>query len=276
MDLGELASHVKDAPYFHLPGFIQLPGQERGIVPLPNIMGFQVTKFMVLEVVAAVLMLLIFIPLARKIAKGGPPRGGFWNMFEAMIVFLRDEVARPAIGHHDADRFLPFIWNIFFFILFCNLLGILPWAGSPTGALTVTAAMALVTFCAVVGAGIAKLGLVGFWKSLVPHMDLPGALKYVLIPMIFAIEFAGLLIRHVVLAVRLLANMFAGHLVLAVIMSFILSTIKMAVILWLGVTVASVLGAAALTLLELFVAFLQAYIFAFLSALFIGMAVHPH
>jgi F-type H+-transporting ATPase subunit a len=245
-------------------------------VPLPKVLGFQLTKFMVLELIAAVLMIVVFVPLARRIAKGGPPRGGFWNMFEAMIVFLRDEVARPAIGHHDADRFLPFIWNIFFFILFCNLLGILPWAGSPTGALTVTAAMAVMTFCAVAGSGMTKFGFVGFWKSLVPHMDLPGPLKYLLVPMIFVIEVAGLLIRHVVLAVRLLANMFAGHLVLAVISSFILSTLKMAVLLWLGVTVASVLGAAALTLLELFVAFLQAYIFAFLSALFIGMAVHPH
>ena len=73
-------------------------------------------------------------------------RGLFWNFFEVMLVFIRDEVARPAIGRHDADRFLPFLWNVFFFILFCNLLGILPWAGSPTGALTVTAALAVITF----------------------------------------------------------------------------------------------------------------------------------
>ena len=194
-----------------------------------------------------------------------------------MLVFIRDEVARPSIGKHDADRFLPFLWNLFFFILFCNLLGILPWAGSPTGALTVTAALAGITLCAVVGTGIQKFGVGGFFKGLVPHMELPKAIAFPLIAMIFVIELAGLLIRHVVLAVRLLANMFAGHLVLAVILGFIAVWAKNPFFLaWLGITTASVLGAAALTLLELFVAFLQAYIFTFLSALFIGMAVHPH
>jgi F-type H+-transporting ATPase subunit a len=105
-------------------------------------------------------------------------------------------------------------------------------------------------------------------------MDLPKPLMFVLWPMVFVIELMGLLIKHFVLAVRLFANMFAGHLVLAVILAFILSTAQS--ILWWGVTPASILGATALSLLELFVAFLQAFIFTYLSALFIGMAVHPH
>jgi F-type H+-transporting ATPase subunit a len=211
----------------------------------------------------------------------------FWNMFEAILVFVRDEIARPSIGEHDAARFLPFLWNIFFFILFCNLLGILPWAGSPTGSLMVTTAMAGVTFVAVLGTGVAKFGPLGYVKSLVPHMELPIVLWICLFFMMLIIEILGLLIKHVVLAVRLLANMFAGHLVLAVIVSFILASAKTMLFLWVGVTVASVfgsaalsllelLGAVALSLLELFVAFLQAYIFTFLSALFIGMAAHPH
>jgi F-type H+-transporting ATPase subunit a len=231
---------------------------------------------MFLELIAAALMLLVFLTLARWIRGGGPPKGRFWNFFEVMLVFIRDEVARPSIGKHDADRFLPFLWNTFFFILFCNLLGILPWAGSPTGALTVTVALAFITFCAVVGTGIQKFGTGGFFKSLVPHMELPKVMAVFLIPMIFFIELVGLLIRHVVLAVRLLANMFAGHLVLAVILGFIATAANSFFLAWLGITTASVLGSAALTLLELFVAFLQAYIFTFLSALFIGMAVHPH
>ncbi|MEI8373039.1 MAG: F0F1 ATP synthase subunit A [Planctomycetota bacterium] len=234
------------------------------------------TKYMVLELIAAALMLLVFLALARRIRGGGPPKGLFWNFFEVMLVFIRDEVARPSIGRRDADKFLPFLWNIFFFILFCNLLGILPWAGSPTGALTVTAALAGITLCAVVGTGIQKFGVGGFFKSLVPHMELPKAIALPLIMMIFVIELVGLLIRHVVLAVRLLANMFAGHLVLAVILGFIATSANYFFLAWLGITTASVLGSAALTLLELFVAFLQAYIFTFLSALFIGMAVHPH
>ncbi len=121
-----------------------------------------------------------------------------------------------------------------------------------------------------------KFGVGGFFKSIVPHMELPKAVAILLIPMIFVIELAGLLIRHVVLAVRLLANMFAGHLVLAVLLGFIAAAANGVLFAWLGITTVSVLGSAALTLLELFVAFLQAYIFTFLSALFIGMAVHPH
>lgn len=267
MDLSELADHVTDSTEFVLPGMA---------IHLPKVFGFQLTRYMVLELVAAALMLLIFIPLARRIGRGEPPRGRFWNMFEAVLLFLRDEVARQTIGRRDGDRFVPFVWNIFFFVLFCNLLGILPWAGSPTGSLMVTVALAGTTFCAVVGSGIAKFGPVAYGKSLVPAMEGTGALGLVMTPMVFAIEVAGLCIRHGVLAVRLLANMFAGHLVLAVILSFIAWTAKTALVVWIGVAVPSVLGAAALTFLELFVALLQAYIFAFLSALFIGMAIHPH
>jgi len=126
-----------------------------------------------------------------------------------------------------------------------------------------------------VGAGMAKMGPIGFWLSQVPHMELPGVLAVLLLPMIFLIEILGLFIRHFVLAVRLLANMMAGHLVLAVIIAFIGASYDLSV-LWWGIAPMSVLGAVALNLLELFVAFLQAYIFTFLSALFIGMAVHPH
>ena len=105
-------------------------------------------------------------------------------------------------------------------------------------------------------------------------MDLSPPIKAVLWPMLFVIEIFGMLIKHFVLAVRLLANMMGGHMVLAVITTFIVATAGRA-IFW-GVMPVSVLGATALSLLELFVGFLQAYIFTFLSALFIGMAVHPH
>jgi F-type H+-transporting ATPase subunit a len=121
---------------------------------------------------------------------------------------------------------------------------------------------------------MAKMGVVGFWKGLVPHMELPWLLAIFLLPMIFLIELLGLLIKHGILAIRLLANMVAGHLVLAVLLAFILASAES--LAWFGVAPASVLGSTALMMLELFVAFLQAYIFTFLSALFIGMAVHPH
>jgi F-type H+-transporting ATPase subunit a len=297
LSIDEIASHVRDADSFHVPRFVWKwfpeaqramwikAGHHEGHLPLPNygtmsVLGWKaelkLTKFMALEAVAAVLMILVFVPLGWRISTGRPPQGRCWNLFEAMLVFLRDDVARPAIGRSEADRYLPFIWTLFFFILVCNLLGMVPWAGSPTGALAVTGTLALITLCTVMGAGMAKFGVAGYFGSIVPHMDLPLALAVFLKPMLWGIELGGLLIKHCVLAVRLLANMFAGHLVLAVIVSFIGSTVTAAFVIWVGVTFASVLSAVALSLLELFVAFLQAYVFTFLAALFIGMARHPH
>ena len=273
-DPAELIAHVKDsvAPHsFHLPRGYHLD------IPQPlEAFGIEITKFMVLEVVAAALMLAIFIPAARRISTGRPVKGRFWNLVETFLVFLRDEVARPAIGRKDADRFLPFIWTIFFFILGCNLLGMIPWAGSPTGSLSCTGALALIAFFVTTGSGMKKYGLVGFWIGQVPQMEVPLVMGLFIKPMIFGIEIFGLAIKHTVLSVRLLANMFAGHMVLGAIMAFIAITADDHIALWSSVTVASLFGATAISFLELFVAFLQAYIFTFLSALFIGMAIHQH
>ncbi len=293
MAADHLMGHVKDAEYFEVPrllaadGKLMIPQPFESYTPgIPISVGFKpiddliepldlrITKFMVLEVVGAIILIAIFVPLAQRLKTGAAPRGRFWNMFEAMVVFIRDQIARPTIGSHDADKFAPFLMTVFFFVLICNLLGLVPWAGSPTGALATTGALALITLITVIFAGSMKLGVVGFWKAQVPHMELPFVIGIVLKPMIFLIEVLGLLIKHFVLAMRLLANMLAGHVVLAVIVAFILTSAGS--IAWFGVMPASIFGALALNLLELFVAFLQAYIFAFLSGLFIGMAVHPH
>lgn len=294
LDPHHLFEHVQDAEHFEVPSALvkggklyipQLRGPEdpplwtahTGIPMVDQIiepLDLRLTKFMVLEVIAALIIAVLFIRLANKMADGDRPKGRLWNLLEAMLVYIRDNVARPAIGEHDADRFMPFLWTLFFFVLVCNLLGLVPWAGSATGALGTTGALALITFATVLGAGMKKMGFAGFWKAQVPHMDLPGPLAFILVPFIFLIEVLGMVIKHFVLAVRLLANMFAGHLVVATIMAFIAATASS--VLWWGVMPASVAGAVALNLLELFVAFLQAFIFTFLSALFIGMAVHPH
>ena len=294
--------HVKDSDYFHVPKVLDvIDGDGHLILPQPLLLtepiilvnvpemdavnkmveplDFKLTKFMVLEVVAALIVSAVFIRLAIRMSTSDRPAGRFWNLLEAFLIFIRDDVARPAIGH-DAKTFLPFLWTVFFFVLGCNLLGMVPWMGSPTGALAVTGILALITFITVIGAGMLKMGPLGFWIGQVPHMDLPFALAIVLKPMIFFIEILGLCIKHFVLSVRLLANMFAGHIVLVVLIAFI-GAVGSAVHayyhpLFIGVSVASILGATALSMLELFVAFLQAYIFTFLSALFIGMAVHPH
>lgn len=278
--------------------------------------GFGISKFMILEVALAVVLLFVFSRLARKLATGVPPKGRVANLLEAIILFIRDQVARPAIdshddhghggsddahgdhGHashgnagsatlaassaHEGDRFVPLLLTIFFFVLGCNLLGMLPWAGAPTASFDVTLALAGVTFATVVVAGMMKFGPLGFFANQVPSMDLPLPLAIVLKPMIFAIEMLGLFIKHGILAVRLLANMVAGHLVLLGIMGLIAMAAADVAAgqasdgQWATVTVISVVGSALFSLLELFVAFLQAYIFTFLSALFIGAAVHHH
>jgi F-type H+-transporting ATPase subunit a len=266
-------THVLDHYDLELP-WVTPPAFEYKI-PLRRIFGLQITRFMVMELVAAVLVVVVMVPVVRHISRNYVSRGRFANMIEAMLLFIRDDVARPAIGGHGADRFLPYLWTVFFFVLFNNLLGMIPGGASATGNINVTAALALMTLATVIMAGVKELGFVGYWVGIVPHLDVPGVLKPFLWGLMFFIEVAGLLIRHIVLAVRLFANMFAGHVVLAVILGFIL----MAYSNWwtLGlVAPASIGGVICLSLLELFVAFLQAYIFTFLSALFIGAAVHPH
>lgn len=289
---------------------------------LPEInLGFyklQITKFMMLELIAAGLILLIFIPLARRIRNGGLPRGVFWNMFEGMLLFIRDEIARPnldsedhghheehgeghghghgehahahaptpagtepALEHHEADKYVPFLWTIFLFVLFCNLLGMIPLMGSPTASIWVTGALALISFVAMNGVAIAKVGFGKYMASLFPKIEMPPGdlfkyMGYVFTIGIGMIEILGIFIKSGVLAVRLFANMFAGHLVLAYILFFIYAAHKAAGygLLWGTVTIASILGVVGLSLLELFVAFLQAYIFTFLTALFMGMSLH--
>ncbi len=286
--------HVYDANGFELPFGIELH--------LPSILGFQLSKFMVLQAVAFVFCLLVFKGLAKRIATGEPVKGRWWNFWEAILLYVRDEVVRPTIGegHHDhddehdhghddattvsavhpADQYLPFVLSCFFYVLICNLLGAIPWLGSATGNLNVTGPLALTAFGAVVIFGSQASGPVGFWMSLSPSIDIPGKmaiLKIVLVPMIWIIELVGLFIKHGVLAVRLFANIMAGHTVIAVILGFIaIGADAVNPNLWYIITPASILGQVLIGLLELFVAFLQAYVFSFLATLFISAAVHPH
>lgn len=263
--------HVVDHPTLELPWWTGPSYQLE--IHLPKIFGLQITRFMVMEAVAALLMVALLIPVVRHIRRHAVSKGGFFNAFEAILLFIRDDIARPAIGGHGADKFLPYLWTAFFFVLFNNLLGMIPGFASATGNINVTGVLAVSTLAVVVGSGVKEYGVKGFFTNLVPAVDVPWPLNYAFWPLMFVIELVGLLIKHLVLAVRLFANMFAGHVVLAVILGFILAAQG-----WLFYVVmpASVAGVVALSLLELFVAFLQAYIFTFLSALFIGASVHPH
>ncbi len=292
-----LISHTQDMPYFELPSMrlnaedkarkIWIPRlspwtEEAPLMKQPagragEFLGpvtFQPTKFILLQLLAAVLVGGTFIWLARKIATDEPPRGRRWNLLEAFVVYLRDEVAKPAIGVHDYKAFMPFLLTLFFFILTMNLMGMFPLLGTPTGNISVTTALALSVFALVLFVGMKRLGVVGFWKAQVPHLGVKGPFGVVLNVGIWCIEVFGLFIKHMVLAVRLFANMFAGHLVLAVFVGFIGATLG-SLVAWI-VWPAAIGGSVAISLLELLVAFIQAYVFTFLAALFIGAAVHPH
>ncbi len=236
--------------------------------------GFCISRFMIVQLAVALLLVWLFNKLGKRMSQGGPPEGKFWNAFEAMLLFVRDNIARPAIGH-GADDFVPLLWTLFFFILTLNLMGLAPWVGTATGAFGTTLALAFVTFIAGFIAGVAKLGFVGYWKNLVPPMDLPWYMAPIK-GIIFLIEVLGLFIKHGVLGIRLLANMVAGHLVLFAILGMIATAATASFGTWLTTASVSVVGATLFCLLELLVAFLQAYIFTFLSALFIGSAIHHH
>lgn len=270
----------------HLSGKIVIPqpfGKLRNLYEPES--GFNISKFMVIELAVAVVLVAALSWLGKKTARGDRPVGKLWNLLESFFVFIRDQVAEPAIGHHDAHGFTPLLCTIFFFVLGLNLCGMVPWVGSPTASFSVTLALAAVTLLTGVICGMQRFGVAGYFMNQVPHMDLPLPLAILLKPMIFAIEMLGLVIKHLVLAIRLLANMFAGHVVLLGIlgiafgieaaMSFTVPTGEISPLWWVAATL-SVLGATLLSLLELFVAFLQAYIFTFLSALFIGAAIHHH
>ena len=180
--------------------------------------GFCISKYMVIQLVVAAILIWLFSRLARAVRDGRPAKGKLWNLLETFLLFIRDEVARPAIGKQDADRFVPLLWTIFLFVLGCNLMGMLPWVGAPTASFGVTLGLAVVTFATGLVYGSRRFGILGYWKNLVPSMGLPLPLAIPIVPMLFVIEVLGLLIKHAVLGVRLLANMVAGHLVLVALM----------------------------------------------------------
>jgi F-type H+-transporting ATPase subunit a len=249
-------------------------------IPLLKIGDFQLTLYMLLEVVVAAIILLVYLPLSRKISTGEPPRGTFWNFFEVVLTYIRDEVAKPSIGEKDADRFVPFLWTLFLFIVLCNLLGLIPFLGSPTASLSVTGVLALLAFLLIHGSAIIRLGPLHYLESFIIRIDLghPLANLFLGIPLtafLFVLEVISALSRGVILALRLFANMVAGHLVLAVMLSFISMAAKSADYIFWPVTLVSITMTLAVSFLELFVAFLQAFVFTLLTAIFLGMALHP-
>lgn len=243
------------------------------------------SKFLIFLALAAVIVGVLVMWVGNKIASGHPPKGRLWNLVESLLFFVRDKIARPGVGEHDANTFLPFLTTLFLFIFLCNLFGMFPFLPSPTAHIYVTGALSFVVFVVIHTVGIREHGFGGYMKLFIPHIEVNNAaIKYSLMGGMAVLEYLTAFIRGIILAVRLFANMLAGHTVLFMILFFIklvadpvyqIDVAKGQDWMYWAVAPFSVVMVVALSLLELFIAGLQAFVFTFLAAIFIGLAKHP-
>ena len=235
-----------------------------GHVHLPEIHWFgldlSITRHVAMMWIASFLVITVAVLAARSVRHA---KGKVGHLMEMAVLFVRDDIAVPNIGHEGA-RYVPYLLSTFFFILFCNLLGMVPFGATATGNISVTAGLAIMAFLMVQFSGVRQYGLVSHFKNLVPH-----GVPAWLIPIMIPVEIIGMLAKPFALCIRLFANMMGGHVV-------ILSLLGLIFIIgsWFVIPI-SVGFALFINLLELLVAFIQAYIFTMLSALFIGMSAHP-
>lgn len=267
-------SHVVQHPLIERPANLG-PLTPNGVV---TIFSDQIAM-----IALAGVLLIALVPMIARRRKGttgvlSMVASGPANALEFICEYIRNEMARPALQEHT-DRFIKYIWSVFFFVLTINILGLLPipvvsglfgthLGGTATGNIWVTATLAIITMVMMVANGI-RLG----GKHYLAHFC-PGPIW--MAPLLVPVEIIGLIAKVFALAVRLFANMIAGHILLAVLLSFIMMAGAKSAGLGLGVGALVVAGSVAINLLELFVAFLQAFIFTFLTTLFIGMSVVFH
>jgi F-type H+-transporting ATPase subunit a len=261
-------AHTLDYPCFHT-GFVceyELPRWDPVHVGRFAI-DISPTRHVVMLWVAALLcivtMLVALRAHNRKTREGKAP-SGLGNGLEALVLYLRKEVIIPNVGAHG-NGYVPYLLTLFFFILFANLLGLIPYGSTATGNISVTATLAIVTFIVIEVAGMkaqgkAYVNTIVFW----PH-DMSLGMKLFISPILTPIELMGKITKPFALAIRLFANMTAGHVVLLALISLIFAFGN-----WLLVPV-PILMALGISILELFVAFLQAFIFTLLSSVFIGL-----
>ncbi len=254
-----LGHHLLDHPYF--------PLFSKGSFTLA------VTRHSMTMLVVAVLLCAL-LPLAVRARSGVGLVGRV--IVEELVLFIRGKMIVPIFGH-AADTYLPYFLTLFFFILGCNLWGLLPGASAVTGNVSVTAALALCTFALINLAGISSHGFFAHLGNFVPG-GMPSIwwLSPLLVPLIFVIEIVSMAAKCVALCIRLFANILSGHIVsLAFLcMIFIFSQFGKAV--GLGVAPMAVGLALFVSALDLLVALIQAYVFTLLTAVFVGMAVHSH
>ncbi len=248
MDFLELLEH-------HLLDHTIAPGFALGPVMMP------ITKHVIMMWISAGILLFTLPLLARNWPL---VPSGARNLLETFVVFIRDEIVLPNTGE-EGRRYLPYFLTLFFFILVVNLLGMVPGAATATGNISVTAALAVCTFLLINISGIREHGFFHHIKNFIPH-----GLPVWLIPLMLPLEIIGLLTKSFALCIRLFANMIAGHIVILAFLSMIFMFNS------IFIAPASVVAAVGLSMLEVFVAFLQAYIFTLLTSIFVGASLHPH
>jgi F-type H+-transporting ATPase subunit a len=254
-----LLHHVQDAPELETPfGTIHLPHLPSFTVA-DITFDMSITKHVVFLWIAAVVLCVGAIAAARRNGRRDVPRG-FGNMLEAMILFVRDEIVLPNMGK-DGLKYLPYLLTTFFYILLMNLFGLIPYGASSTGNVNVTAGLAIVAFVMIQASAIRAQGLGHFLAHLT------GGVHWALWPIMIPIEILGLFTKPFALCIRLFANMTGGHIVLVSLIGLVF-IFKSYII-----AVAPVGFVVAINFLELFVAFLQAYIFTMLTSLFMGLGM---
>ena len=271
--------HITDSKHVELPCFKSLDEWAcEWTLPTWNVhiggreIDFGPTKHVVFLLLAAVCVALVVIFAARAHVRSteriGRPRG-FAAGLEAVILYLRNEVFLPVLGGHGGERYIPFVLSLFFFILFCNLFGLVPYGSTPTGNISVTATLAIITFIVVEIAGARALGK-GYLGTIIywPHeMSLP--LKLMLSPIMTPVEIIGKFTKPFALTIRLFANMIAGHVI-------ILALIGLIFMFGYAVAIAAIPMALFIMFLEILVAFIQAFVFALLASVFIGQIRTMH
>jgi F-type H+-transporting ATPase subunit a len=261
-NLGDfIIHHLQDSNEWNILGYhLNLPKFEP-IYFLGLKIDLSVTNHVLMIWISSFFLVILFNFLFRK--RELVP-SGIKSVLELFVLFIRDEIAIPNIGEKEGRRLTPLLCTMFFFILSCNLMGLIPLFTTPTGNISITASLATITFLTTQLAGMVKFGVGGYFKNLVPH-GIPFLLNFIIVP----IEIFGLFTKPFALAMRLFANMIAGHTVIFALLGLIIA---------LGSFVVSPFAigfAVFINLLELLVAFIQAYIFTMLSSLFIGMALNP-
>jgi len=270
-------SHITDSHSIELP--CPLPGKHNWScefeLPTWKIGGFDIspTKHVVFMLIAALSAIILLLAVARAHKHRSRTIGrptGFAAGMEAVVLYLRNEIYMPVLGH-GGEKYVPFCLSLFFFIVWCNLWGLMPWGSAATGNIAVTGTLAIITFIVVEVAGIKSLGA-GYLGTIFykPPHDMPLALKPVLALIMTPVEIVGKFTKPFALTIRLFANMIAGHVI-------ILALIGLIFVFGVKTTfVAPLAMALFIMFLEILVAFIQAFIFSLLSAVFIGQIRSAH